>query len=147
MSDDQDDLDSDLAPRPRPGWRSRREAPVDVHALPQMVAAVMGGGLGVVALTAALLYLPPHMSTPILAGVSILMITRGAYGAWRVGVAEPRLKRPARAFTWLLAGAALVVFAATAVLGPGGLAPDWSAVVGRSPPPAGAPTVTFQPKP
>ena len=140
------DTDSDdLAPRPRPGWRSRRPDPVDVNALPQLFVAAMGGGMGVVALVAALLYLPPHMSTPVLAGVSLLMITRGAYGAWRVGSAEPRFKTPARVFSWGLPATALVVLALVGVLGVGGLAPDWGALLGPPQGPAPPPTVTFEP--
>ncbi len=137
-----DDAATDIAPRPRPGFRSRREAPIDVNAAPQMVAAAMGGSLGVVALAASMLYFPPHAVTPVLAGVSVLMITRGAYGAWKVGVAEPRLKTAARICTWGLPAGALAAFLAAAVLGPGGLAPDWTAIVG-GPPPRATPTVTF----
>lgn len=139
------DEDSGIAPRPRPGWRSPRPAPVDAQAWPQLVVAAIGGALGVLGLFAALLYLPPHPSTPILAGVSILMVTRGAYGAWKVGVAEPRVKGAARAATWSLSGSALVVLAVTAVLGAGALAPAWGDLLGpprRTPAP---PTVTFEP--
>jgi hypothetical protein len=136
--------DSDLAPRPRPGFKSRRADPIDPNAWPHLTAACIGGGLGVLALAAALLYLPPHMTTPILAGVSILMITRGAYGAWKVGAAEPRVKAPARVAVYGMTGAALVVMVLTVVLGAGGLAPDWGDVLG-APRARPAPTVTFQP--
>lgn len=107
-----------------------------------MVAA-LGGGLGLLSLAAALLYLPPHMTTPILAGVSILMITRGAYGSWRVGASEPRVKKPARVATWGLAGGAVVVMILTGILGAGGLAPDWGQILGEPRRPAPAPTIEF----
>jgi hypothetical protein len=136
--------ESEIAPRPRPGFKSRRDDPLDVNAVPQMVAAAMGGALGVVALVASLLYFPTHMTTPILCGVAVLMITRGAYGAWKVGVAEPRLQTVARICVWGLPIATVVAFVAGAVLGPGGLAPDWAVIFGNPPPPPGPPTVTFE---
>ena len=135
---------SNLAPRPRPSWRSRPAiTPQDRAAL---LAAVVRGAVGVLTLFGSLLWLPAQPITPILAGVSILMIVGGATSTWKSGVREPRLARTARVFTWGMPIAALVVVALTGVLGAGHFGPTLRELTGRDRP-TRAPTVHFEPAP
>jgi hypothetical protein len=79
--------DGDLAPRPRPGFRSRPA--VDATEKAALFAGVLRACLGAAGLFAAVLYLPIHIATPILAGVSILMMVTGTTSTWRAVRSAP----------------------------------------------------------
>lgn len=134
---------SPIVPRPRPGYRSRPEG-VPTRTKAALVAAVMRALIGVVSLATAVLYLPVHMVTPILSGVSVVMIVTGTYSVWRVGVAEPRLRQPTRVLAWVMPALTVLVFVVMAVLGAGSLGPDWGALGGA---PEGDGTVRFESAP
>jgi hypothetical protein len=116
---------TDIAPRSRPGYRSPRPAPSQKMAL---IAHVTRGLVGVVCLGAAVLYLPVHFITPVLSGVSFVMIVTGALGAWRCGRADPQIARIAQISTWGLPILSGLVFILMAIFGAGGLGPDWTQV-------------------
>jgi hypothetical protein len=118
--------DQALKPRPRP--RRRPQLPdsgISPQLKMQFVASVVRSGLGVVGLLVALLWLPAHMVTPIISGVSVLMVVSGAYTAWRTGVADHRLKRWAQVLIWTAVVATLGAFALNLILGPGAFAPTF----------------------
>jgi len=135
----EDDDPAGLAPRRRPGART---PPVEMADRMALLAAAVRGGVGVLALFLSMLVLPAAQVTPILAGVSILMLVSGASACWSAGRREPRLARTARAFVWGLPIAGIVVVALTGILGAGSLGPSWSALRAA---PTGAPTVRFEP--
>ena len=141
-TDDPDDEDEDLAPRPRPGWRTRAPQGAAVGAA-ALFAGVLRAAVGAVGLFAAVLYLPIQPATPILAGVSILMMVTGCASTWRAVAQVPRLRRVA----WVLMGgcgsAIALTLVLTWVLGAGALGPFARLKAER----AGAPPITFQPAP
>lgn len=113
----------DIAPKPRPGYKSPDLAPSEK--LP-MIAHIARGIVGLVCLAAATLYMPASFVTPVLSGVSCVMIVTGALGAWRVGRRDPSLKTISRFTVWALPIATVVIFVLVAVVGAGGFGPDWS---------------------
>jgi hypothetical protein len=118
------DDDADLAPRPRPGWRSRRDERQRGGAeRTHLFAAVLRAGAGVAGLFAALLYLPIQNVTPVLAGVSILMMVTGNTGAWRAVREIPALKRLPLVLTGGCAVATVAVVVLTLVFGAGSFGP------------------------
>lgn len=134
---------SPIVPRPRPGYKSRPQG-IPTRTKAELVAAVMRALIGVVSLATAVLYVPTHMVTPILSGVSVIMVVTGTYSVWRVGVAEPRLRHLTRPLTWAIPALAVAVFVAMLVVGPGALGPDWSDLAGE---PAYDGTVRFESSP
>jgi MFS superfamily sulfate permease-like transporter len=130
------DNPSPLAPRPRPGFKSRPERPERSSAaeVAAFVANTMRALLGVLCLGVAVLWLPPHMVTPILSGVSVLMIVSGSYGTWQVARRQPRFAPFARVIYWGAPALGVVVFALVLVLGAGGLGPTWSELAGQAEP-------------
>lgn len=118
-----DDADDDIAPRPRPGFRSRRSDVIPGGEKAHLFAAVLRAAAGCVGLFAALLYLPVQPVTPILAGVSILMMVTGSTSSHRSVRDVPALKR----IPLFVIGACGVVTALTIVLtlvlGAGSLGP------------------------
>ncbi|MFZ9886178.1 MAG: hypothetical protein ACO3JL_01645 [Myxococcota bacterium] len=119
---------SPIAPRPRPGFRSRRG--VTTHEKAALVATTARALLGVVCLGVAVLYLPPQPVTPILSGVSVLMVVSGSYAGWQLGRREPLLRPYARLVYVGAPALAVLVFVLLPFIGAGGLGPDWSSLVG-----------------
>lgn len=120
---------SDLVPRPRPGFESADAAPVrDPNLGLLLFAATLRASMGVLCLGVALLYLPAHMWTPILSGVSILMIVNGTTAVWRVGRDHVKSRGWTRPLVWAFPGLSLLIVLAALVFGPGVLGPDWRQV-------------------
>lgn len=126
------DVSAAIVPRPRPGFRSKKPPGISSRVKSELIAAVLRSAVGVVCLAAATLYMPVHKVTPILTGVSLVMIVTGTYSVWRVGVSERRLRSPTRVLAWLIPSAALAVLLAMVFLGPGAFGPSWEALA--SPP-------------
>jgi hypothetical protein len=120
---------SSIAPRPRPGFKSRPEK-ADLNAKGHLIATTLRGLVGVVCLAVSLLYMPPGMVTPILSGISCLMIVTGAYGAWQVGRKEPLLQPFCRVSYWTVPLLGLLLFVLMLILGPGAFGPNWQEIVG-----------------
>ncbi|MBI1946066.1 MAG: hypothetical protein HYS27_10240 [Deltaproteobacteria bacterium] len=132
--------DAELAPRARPGYRSRREG-LDMTQKAALVAALVRVLAGLGGLGGTLLWLPITIATPVLAGVSTLMMVTGCLSVSKASRAVyPKLARIVAA---ACAAGALVVVALTATLGAGAFGP----VRNAAPAPVGAPTVTFEPPP
>ncbi len=143
------DDDADLAPRPRPGHRSKPGG-LDMTQKAAVVAALFRAGIGLVGLAITLLWIPvPRVGAgghsvpivPVLAAVSILMMVTGCTSLSKVTRAVyPKL---ARMVALAFAAAALAVVAVTATLGAGAFGPA------RNPQPAppGPATITFEPPP
>src|ERR1043166_2404123 len=137
--------DSSIAPRPRPGFRSKPAFGATEKA--GLFAGVMRAAVGCAGLFAALLYLTIQNVTPILAGVSILMMVTGCTSSFRAVREMPALKR----VPFILMGACGLVTAVSIVLtmtmGAGSLGPlaDLKHMPKHSD--GGAPTVSFQPTP
>lgn len=114
-----------LAPRPRPGFRSRTHGQRDENPLDkaQLFAGVLRAGLGVVGLFGALLYLPVQPATPVLSGVSLLMMVTGSTSTWRTVRHTPALKKLPLAVAGLCAVATLLTMCLTWILGAGSLGP------------------------
>ena len=134
---------SPIVPRPRPGYRSQPQG-IAPRVKAELIAATLRALIGVVALATAILYLPTHMVTPILSGVSVIMVVTGTYSVWRVGIAERRLRGITRALSWVMPALVVLVFVLMAIVGPGGLGPDWSELGGR---PSDEGTVRFESAP
>jgi hypothetical protein len=73
------------------------------------------------------------MVTPILSGVSVLMVVSGALGTWQISRREERLKPYARVVYWGTPALAVLVFVAMLIFGGGALGPDWSSLTGAAP--------------
>lgn len=117
-----------FVPRPRPGFKSRGTSQgVAGASKVALLAALLKSGVGLTCLSAAVLYMPIHMVTPIFSGVSCIMIVTGTHSIWRLGIDVPGLRRPTRLLTWLIPGLAVLIFLLMWVLGPGALGPDWDA--------------------
>lgn len=134
MNDAVTDSPSSIAPRPRPGYRSR--APVSMTAKASLVATTARALLGVISLGIAVLYLPPQMVTPILSGVSVLMIVSGSYAAWRLGRREERLLPYVRVVYYGAPALGALIFVAMFVFGAGFLGPSWDSLTGSANAPA-----------
>lgn len=141
--------DAGIAPRPRPGWKSR-PASIDAFQKASLFAGVLRAALGAAGLFASLLYLPIHTATPILAGVSILMMVTGSTSSWRAVRQAPPAYRKIPLY---LAGGCAVATAASVVLtlvfgagtfGPIAAAREQAREDARSSAP---PTVRFEPAP
>lgn len=115
--------DAGIAPRPRPGFRSRREPEVDPYEKARLFAGLTRAVLGCVGFFASLLYLPIHMVTPVLSGVSLLMMVTGSTSVWRAVRGAPQLKVLPRAVALLCAAVALVTVVLTMIVGAGALGP------------------------
>jgi hypothetical protein len=117
-----DDAD-DIAPRPRPGFKSRAGGVIPGGEKAHLFAGVLRAAAGCVGLFAALLYLPIQPVTPILAGVSILMMVTGSTSSSRAVRDVPALKSVA---VFVIAACAVVTaltLGLTLVLGAGSLGP------------------------
>lgn len=134
------DNSSPIAPRPRPGYRSER--PIRLSDRASLVATSARALLGVLCLGVAVLYLPSHQVTPILSGVSVLMIVSGSYACWQVGRREERLKPYAQVVYWGAPILGALVFVVMFAFGAGSLGPSWDSLVGREAP---LPTIRYQP--
>ena len=88
-ADDADD--GGIAPRPRPGFRSQPAFGAAEKA--GLFAGVLRAAVGCAGLFAALLYLPIQNVTPVLAGVSILMMVTGCTSSFRAVRDMRSLKR------------------------------------------------------
>lgn len=144
--------DDGIAPRPRPGFRSRARA-VEAFETASLVAGVVRASLGAAGLVASLLYLPIHTATPILAGVSILMMVTGSTSTWR---SVRRAPASYRKIPLLVAGGCGLVTAATVLLtlvfgagtfGPVAEARERAQEEARAAAREAPPTVGFQPAP
>lgn len=133
-------LEDDLAPRPRPGYRSP-PAGMDMTQKAAMVAALVRVVVGAIGFGGTLLWLPITIATPVLAGVSVMMMVTGCVSLSKATrVALPRLTRAVAAACALVA---LVIVGLTAVLGAGAFGPMRNLPAGTP----GPPIVTFEPPP
>lgn len=109
----------EMAPRPRPGFRSQ----ADLYDKARLFAGGTRAVLGCAGFFASLLYFPIVIATPILAGVSILMMVTGSLSVWRAVLDAPALKAVWRAVAALCLLVTLATVVATLVLGAGALGP------------------------
>ncbi len=137
--DDEDD--AGIAPRPRPGYRTPRPGGGAAEKA-QLFAGVLRAGAGCAGLFAALLYLPIQAVTPILAGVSILMMVTGCTSTWRAVRDAPSLKLVLRVLVAGCAAVTLLTLLLTWILGAGSLGPLAQLKAERAR--AGSPTVHFE---
>ncbi len=139
-TDPQQDDDAELAPRARPGFRSQPVA-LDMTQKAQVVAALVRVVAGLIGFGGTLLWLPITIATPVLAGVSVLMMVTGCTSLSRAS----RLAMPRLTPVVALASAAgtIVIVGLTVVLGAGAFGP----LRNMPPAPQGRPTVTFEPPP
>lgn len=135
------DNPSPIAPRPRPGFKSRPDVRTSDKA--SLVATSARAMLGVLSLCVAVLYLPPHMVTPILTGVSVLMIVSGSFASWQLGRREDRLRPYAKVVYWGAPLLGVLVFVAMFVFGAGSLGPSWESIIGA---PEAAPATYVPPE-
>jgi hypothetical protein len=94
-------------------------------ALPVLVAGVVRAALGALGAVASLLTLPIHFATPVLIGISLLMMVTGCAGAFQASRGHAHVRRAVlglmSACGVAVAGALVVV----AVKGAGAFAPKW----------------------
>lgn len=141
--DNDNERDHELAPRPRPGWRSRDRTAGAEKA--HLFAGVMRAGAGCAGLFTTLLYLPIQTVTPVLAGVSILMTVTGCTSSWRSVANVPALRRVPLLVVGGCAVVTAVTLVMTMVLGAGSLGPLKD--LKRQHQSASEPTVSFRPTP
>jgi len=126
-------------PRPRPGFQSRDEPEVSWSERAALVATATRALVGVLCLFVAALYLPPSMVTPVLMGVSVLMIVSGAYSAWQLVRRVPTFRFYGQLVWWGTPIAAVIIFVLLFVMGGGAFGPNWSKMTVEQEP------VTYQP--
>jgi hypothetical protein len=135
------DPDQGVAPRPRPGYTTP-SGKISTNQMAALVGGVFRTVVGVLGFFAALLYLPVHQATPILAGVSLLLTVTGTVTVHRAIEGQGGVRLMFR----VLLGATLVSLATitvlVVVLGAGAFRP-------RPPPTADdrPPTVRFEMNP
>ncbi len=114
-------------PRPRPGYRTPE--PKWSQRLSEW-SPIMAGMLrtitGVVGFVGSLLFMPTHLATPFLVGVSLLMAVGGCTSTLKSTRDEPRMRQTGRRFVYVVAAVCLVTFAIAGVKGAGAFAPDLS---------------------
>ena len=128
QDDGHDDGDAGAPiPRPRPGYRTPEPkwsqrlgewAPV--------MASMLRTVTGVVGFVGSLLFMPVHLATPFLVGVSLLMAVGGGTSTLKTTRDEPRLRGTGRRFVYVVAAVCLATFAIAGVKGAGAFAPDLS---------------------
>jgi MFS superfamily sulfate permease-like transporter len=111
--------DDDGPPLPQRRWDGS-----DGLVTAALVAGVVRGGLGVVAFVGALLFLPIHFATPILSGISLLMMVTGCTSLMRVSRDDPRAKMVLKAMALLCAITVAVTMLLVVVMGAGAFAPQ-----------------------
>lgn len=121
---------SSVSPRARPGYASR-EIAVDNNDRARLLAAIARACIGLLFVVVALHFLPIHMITPIMTGMGVLMVVTGAYAAWLVGRAEPRLALIAKTVVWGVPLLTVVALGLTMVVGAGTFSPAIQDLVGR----------------
>lgn len=114
--------DDALAPRPRPGFRSRPSS-ADSYDKARLFAGGTRAILGCAGFFASLLYFPIVIATPILSGVSILMMVTGSLSVWRAVLEAPALKAAWRVVAGFCALVTVATVVLTLVLGAGALGP------------------------
>jgi hypothetical protein len=130
---------ADLAPRARPGFKSRPAPSISTTSMAGLFAGVVRAVVGLLGFTAALQLLPVHMATPILAGVSVLLVVTGNVSAWRALDGSRALRLVFRTLVAISMLVLLAVTVATATLGAGALRKR-----PLPPPDEGPPTVRFE---
>lgn len=137
ISDDDDEPTStDLGPVPRPGFRSSPHASSPSVATPRIapqstpvistahvVAGAVRAVVGVICFAVALLYLPTTMATPVLAGVSLLMMTSGTYSLWRELREFPQKRTLVKVLIVAVVVAVVVPVVGVVVFGAGAFSP------------------------
>ena len=134
------DDDGDLAPRARPGFRSAPTG-MDMTQKAQVVAALVRVVAGLIGFAGTLLWLPITIATPVLAGVSVLMMVTGCTSLSRAS--RQSMPRLTRIVAVACAAGTLMIVGLTVTLGAGAFGP----VRNAAPAPTGRPTVTFEPPP
>ena len=132
-------MDHAPVPGPRPGFKSRDEPGISLAEWTALVATAMRALVGVAGLAVSSLYLPPAKVTPILMGVSVMMVVSGSYSAFQLWRRQPALRFYCRLVWWgapILCGVAMVLLA---IFGAGSFGPDWAASANDDG------TVTFRP--
>lgn len=112
-------LMSDLSPRPRPGY----ETPAAPLLTTALFASLLRTFVGVFCLGIALLWFPGQMWTPILSGVSILMVVNGALAVWKCVRRAEAHKVFSLVLVWGPVVVALGIIGFAMVFGPGRLGP------------------------
>jgi hypothetical protein len=127
--------DAGVAPRPRPGHRTPPKAPLwwVMQAWAPVAAGVLRSTAGLIMFAASLLTLPMTMATPLLSGVSLVMLVGGVAATSRSCRDDDRLRGFGRWFPVIASGTAGVVVVVAVVCGPGAFAPDLG---GQPAPPA-----------
>ena len=106
-----------FSPKHEPGYKSAPE-PLDSNALARLVAGSVETCFGVIGFFVSVMMLPNSIFTVILSGVSIVMVSKGAYNAWTAARYENRLRLWARIFVWGGPIALFIILILLAVLGP-----------------------------
>jgi hypothetical protein len=141
------DNESDGAPipRPRPGYRTPE--PAWSQRLGEW-APIMAGMLrtvtGVVGFVGSLLFMPLHLATPFLVGVSLLMAVGGCTSTLKTTRDEPRMRATGRRFVYIIAAVCVAAFAVAGVKGAGAFAPDLSMFSTPPPAPVDDGTIRFE---
>lgn len=114
-------------PRPRPGYRTPE--PRWSQRLSEW-SPIMAGMLrtitGVVGFVGSLLFMPTHLATPFLVGVSLLMAVGGCTSTLKTTRDEPRMRQTGRRFVYVTAAVCLAAFVVAGIKGAGAFAPDLS---------------------
>jgi hypothetical protein len=95
----------------------------DTYDTARLFAGSVRAALGCVGFFASLLYLPTQMATPILAGVSMLMMVTGTLSVWRALLLAPHLRVVPRVVAGLCVLVTAATVALTLALGAGALGP------------------------
>jgi hypothetical protein len=126
-----------VAPTGRAGYETPPRADVDDDsdvaffvrpeplALPVLVAGAVRAALGALGAVASLLTLPIHFATPVLIGISLLMLVTGCAGAFQASRGHPHIRRAVWVLIAMCAAAVAGALLVVAVKGAGAYAPKW----------------------
>ena len=106
-------MSSNFSPKKPAGFKSHEPA-LNGDSLMRLIAGGVETSFGVTGFFVSLMMLPSSVFTVILSGVSVVMVTKGAYNCWNAARYEPRLRPFSRLFLWggpLFLGVVLVLLA------------------------------------
>jgi len=111
-------VSSNFSPKKPAGFKSPEPA-LDSNEVAHLIAGGLETILGVIGFFVSLLMLSSTIFTVILSGVSMVMVTKGAYNCWNVSRYEPKLTLIAKIFVFGGPLSLLGILVLLAIYGPG----------------------------
>ncbi len=150
MSDENNtsDENNDIVPRARPGYRTPEPSwSRKMGEWAPVTASLLRAFTGLIAFVGTLLFMPLHHATPLLVGVSLVMVVGGCTSTLKTTRDEPGMRTIGRRIVLATAALVMVGLVVAVIKGPGAYAPDihLSAPAPAPAPPADDGTIRFSP--